>query len=54
MYIFQKIPLKKATDETSWEIIVLTSSIPLYSFRLEGALFLDPQEVLEAQSLENV
>ena len=26
---FQKIPLKKATVETSWEIIVLTSSIPL-------------------------
>ena len=28
---FQKIPMKKATAETSWEIIVLTSSIPLNS-----------------------
>ena len=26
---FKKIPLKKATAETSWEIVVLTSSIPL-------------------------
>ena len=54
MYIFQIIPLKKATDETSWKIIVVTSSIPLNSFRLEGALFLDSQEVLEVQSLENI
>lgn len=26
---FQKIPLKKGTAKTSWEIIILTSSIPL-------------------------
>ena len=30
-YEFQKNPLKKATAEASWEIIVLTSSIPLNS-----------------------
>ena len=38
---FQKIPLKKATAETSWKIIILISPIPLNScFTLSLSLYI--------------